>query len=635
MKVVMNDTNAVAYEELFADFSEYLQNNGMAAQAPVTNLVGYFKALNACISQGTRPPFKYYRVPVDEPTFDVNMDTRTITVPQKFAQHGLGVQGDINAEIIIFKIDRLYDLMDLHRLVAEDGCWVQWSHSKGAVTGNSEVILSDVYDEVQEVAMKNADGTPMLDQDGKPIIKKISNPYIYAAWVLSEQVTRGVGNIDFALRFFTLANNAITGKPYIDYSVSTQKASCKINAAIEIPVLDQDGEMIVEDLQELILSRPIYSGVINSMNGASPHITQNLIAGTYNLSVSSADAQLYNEAFPEGVYKFEVDAESPDNKEIVYQWYSGRNIVYNPLNNDEYDIDLAPEKKFGTLANGKTYVATTAGSYYCKVGNQDKDSGTRWIDSVAVEIPAASEIYQNPNKDVATFPIQTYSIQKDTYNIPYTKLNFDVLGANGVIKYDWNLTDLAGKAIPDEEINKYGTIDKGVFVPVEGVECIVSVAATNHLNNTTSATIYAENAEGNTCLYRAMPVPPESVTLEYAKGSSVMTAVPSFDETKASSKHSDEWYYKWFYSKNGTTQDIPSTFINPTDPSKINMELGYLLKKPTDGTAYTTYGISCRVGHTVFEKIPALKVIGDSKVSNEFELRVYANGDIKLPPYND
>lgn len=633
MKVVMNESNVAAYESLFADFSEYLNGNGLGDQAPVTNLVGYFKALNACITRGIRPPFKYYRVPVDEPTFDVNMDNRTITVPQKFNQYGLGVQGDVNAEIIIFKIDRLYDLMDLHRLVAEDGCWVQWSHSGGRVTGNSEVVLSDVYEEVQTITLKNADGTPMLDENGEPMTKQISNPYIYAAWVLSDKITSAAGSVDFALRFFTLAYNETTGKQYIDYSVSTQKASCKVNAAINLPVQGED--IVVEDLQELILSRPIYSGVINSMNGASPRITKNLIAGTYNLLTSGEDYEAYNAVFPNGVYKLEVEAESPDEKDIVYQWYSGRDIVYNPLTDEEALEPGNEDKLYGTLATGKSYVATTAGTYYCKIGNYDKDSGTRWIDSASIEIPAASEIHQNPDKLAATFPIQTYSIQKDTHNIPYTRLNFDVLGANGEIKYDWNLTDLAGNAIADEDIVNYGTTEEGVFVPVEGVECIVSVTATNHKNNTVSKTIQATNAEGTTCLYRAMPVAPLKVELEYAKGNPNMTAVPQFDETKASSKHRDEWYYQWSYSKNGTTQDIPSTFINPTDQSKINMELGYLLKKPTDGTAYTTYGIRCRVGHTVFNKIPSLKVIGDSKASDEFELRVYADGTIQLPPYTD
>lgn len=631
MKVVMNETNVVAYESLFQEFTEYLTNNGVGDHAPVTNLVGYFKALNACIERNIRPPFKYYRVPIDEPTFDVNMDTRTITVPQKFVQYGLGVQGDVNAEIVIFKIDRLYDLMDLHRLVANDGCWVQWSHSGGKVTGNSEVILSDVFENTETVIVKDAAGNAVLDENGEPVTKVISNPYIYAAWVLSDKITSAAGNVDFALRFFTTATNPENGKKYIDYSVSTQRASCKVNAALNLPIEGVE----VETLEELILSRPIYSGVINSMNGASPRITKNLIAGTYDLSVEGAEAALYNEAFPNGVLKLEVAAESPDDKDIVYQWYSGRDIVYNPLDNENYDAEIDPDKKFGALATGASYIATTAGTYFCKIGNSDKDSGVRWIDSASIEIPAASEIYQNPDKLKATFPIQTYSIQKDTHNIPYTKLHFDVLGANGTVEYDWNLTDLAGNPIEDEDIAEYGATTDGVFVPVEGVECVVSVAATNHKNNTVSKTIHATNSEGTTCTYRAMPVAPTEVVLEYAKGNPTMTAVPHFDETKASSKHKDEWYYQWSYSKNGTTQDVPSTFINQTDQSKINMELDYLLKKPTDGTAYTTYGIRCRVGHTVFKKIPSLKVIGDSKASEEFELRVYADGTIQLPPYSD
>lgn len=626
MKVVMDKTNMAAYESLFSDFSDYLrgQRPEIATHGPVTNLVGYFKALNACISNNVQPPFKYYRVPLDEPTFDVNMDTRVITVPQKFIQNGLGVQGDTNAEIIIFKIDRLYDLMDLHRLVNDNGCWVQWSHSNGKVTGNSQVTLSDVYEEEMEVEVENA--------DGEKEIKKISNPYIYAAWVLSSRITSTNGPVDFALRFFTKATDPKTGEDYIDYSVSTQKASCKVNPGLSLPVLGED--IIVENLQDLILSRPVYSGVINSMNGASPYIETNLVPNVYDLVTSGADYEKYDETFPNGILKLSVEASSPDQKTIIYQWYSGLDLVYNPLTNEEAALPENEGKLFGTKAESKDYYATTAGTYYCKIGNHDESSGTRWIDSASIEIPRASEIHQNPDKLKATFPIQTYSIQKSIGNITYVPLNFDVLGANGEVKYAWTLTDLRGNVINPTDHVKYGTFDKGVFVPKEGVECIVSVSATNHKNNTVSETIHATNAEGTTCLYRAMPEAPSKVTLSYTPGASYMTASASYDAKEdgtisASNNHKDEWYYQWAYSKNGSTEDVPSSYINQGDQSKVNMELGYLLKKPTDGTTYTTYRIWCNVGHTVYANNPSLKVVGDSKTSDIITLRVYADGKIE------
>ena len=626
MKVVMDKTNMAANESLFSDFSDYLrgQQSEIAVHGPVTNLVGYFKALNACISKNVQPPFKYYRVPLDEPTFDVNMDTRVITVPPKFIQNGLGVQGDANAEIIIFKIDRLYDLMDLHRLVNDNGCWVQWSHSNGRVTGNSQVVLSDVYEEVTEVEVEN--------ENGEKEIKQISNPYIYAAWVLSSNITNTNGSVDFALRFFTKANDPKTGKDYIDYSVSTQKATCKVNPGLSLPVLGDD--IVVENLQDLILSRPVYSGVINSMNGASPYIETNLEPGIYDLLTSGADYEKYDETFPNGIRKLSVEATSPDQKTIVYQWYSGLDLVYNPLTDEEAAKPENDGKLYGTKATSKDYYATTAGTYYCKIGNYDENSGTRWIDSASIEIPRASEIRQNPDKLQATFPIQTYSIQKNVGNITYVPLNFDVLGANGEVKYDWVLTDLAGNPISSAEYSKYGTFSGGTFVPKEGVECIVSVSATNHKNNTVSETIHATNAEGTTCLYRAMPEAPSQVTLSYTLNGAFMTASASYNakddgSISASANHKDEWYYQWAYSKNGSTEDVPSSFINQADQSKINMDLGYLLKKPTDGTTYTTYRIWCNVGHTVYAKNPSLKVVGDSKTSNVITLRVYADGTIE------
>ena len=634
MKVIMTKENMAEYKQLFADFNQYIKDNGGDAEyANISDLVTYFRALHYCIKElKATPPFKYYRVPLDGPVFKVDMDARSISVPPKFTQYGLGVQGDVNAEIVIFKIERLYELMDLDLLVKDKpgGCWVQWSHSNGKVSGNSEVILSDVYDEEEDVL--DANGNPMFDEEGVKIT--VRNPYIYAAWIIDEKIASASSNVDFALRFFSLSDSAevdVNGQPkkYISYSVSTQKASCPIKPSLNLPVL---GDIVADNLQQLVLSRPIYSGVINSMNGASPRITTNLVAGTYDLSTETAEAALYNEAFPNGVFKLAVEAESPDGKTVLYQWYSGRDLLYDPLNNDSYDESLAPEKKFGDLAQSKVYYATTAGSYFCKIGNYDKSSGTRWIDSAAIEIPKATEIKIHSDKLLYSFPIKTYSITQDTGTIKARKLQFAVEGANGDVKYDWYLTDLAGNDIPKNEYSKYGTMtDNGEFIPVVGMECIVSAKATNHKNNTVSATIEALNASGNTCTYRAMPVAPDSVSLSFQ--GNVLTAIPNFPNNSASGNtlHKNEWNYEWAFSSGGSTDNVSPTYLSKdaqTGYGKMSAVLNQFLQKPTDGTSYKVYRIWCNANHIVYEDDNALRVTGNSTASNTIELWVYADGTI-------
>ena len=57
---------------------------------------------------------KFLRLPLDEPMFAIDANTRKINVDATpFKANGLSVQGDHFAETVFFKIDRYYDTMDL------------------------------------------------------------------------------------------------------------------------------------------------------------------------------------------------------------------------------------------------------------------------------------------------------------------------------------------------------------------------------------------------------------------------------------------------------------------------------------------------------------------------------------------
>ena len=57
---------------------------------------------------------KFLRLPLDEPMFEVDANSRKINVDATpFKANGLSVQGDHFAETVFFKIDRYYDTMDL------------------------------------------------------------------------------------------------------------------------------------------------------------------------------------------------------------------------------------------------------------------------------------------------------------------------------------------------------------------------------------------------------------------------------------------------------------------------------------------------------------------------------------------
>ena len=53
-------------------------------------------------------------LPLDEPTFDIDANSREIAIPDAFKKNGISVQGDQIAEIVYFTIDRYVDTTDLY-----------------------------------------------------------------------------------------------------------------------------------------------------------------------------------------------------------------------------------------------------------------------------------------------------------------------------------------------------------------------------------------------------------------------------------------------------------------------------------------------------------------------------------------
>jgi hypothetical protein len=48
-------------------------------------------------------------MPADEEIFEIDANTRIISVPDNVKKNGIGVYGDHNAEMIVLNIDRYFD----------------------------------------------------------------------------------------------------------------------------------------------------------------------------------------------------------------------------------------------------------------------------------------------------------------------------------------------------------------------------------------------------------------------------------------------------------------------------------------------------------------------------------------------
>ena len=97
-------------EQTDEDIYEKVVSNG------ISSLNEYFQHIEElaqlAIGEGRTGSDPYFlRLPLDEPFFEINANTRGITVPGELSQ--IGVVGDKLAEILFFKIDRYYDAVDL------------------------------------------------------------------------------------------------------------------------------------------------------------------------------------------------------------------------------------------------------------------------------------------------------------------------------------------------------------------------------------------------------------------------------------------------------------------------------------------------------------------------------------------
>jgi hypothetical protein len=48
-------------------------------------------------------------MPLDEPLFEIDANSRSIAVPSEFSRNGVGVKGDHQAETLYFRVDRYFD----------------------------------------------------------------------------------------------------------------------------------------------------------------------------------------------------------------------------------------------------------------------------------------------------------------------------------------------------------------------------------------------------------------------------------------------------------------------------------------------------------------------------------------------
>lgn len=166
--------------------------------------------------QSNAPTKKALLLPKDEKIFDIDLNSRTIDVPEF-----LSVEKDHQAETIYFKFDRYYDHTDL----TTKTCIIQY------VNANGDSFIYPV---------------PFYDVETFGFEKKVLIP-----WCIQGAATAAAGIVKFAIRFYTVdINHNIT------YDLNTLVAQGRVLKGQEGEFEDfsEDSITLDNNLLELIQS---------------------------------------------------------------------------------------------------------------------------------------------------------------------------------------------------------------------------------------------------------------------------------------------------------------------------------------------------------------------------------------------
>ena len=547
MRVYLDPNNV----ELKAKYDQLFAQIATETNKTVVDLPTYFDALEEVKSNSQK--YKYFRIPLDEPCFTINMSTRAISVPKDFATYGLGVKGDTYAEVVFFESDRFFDQVDLK----STECWIQWVNTSTQVKGNSKSVYMDATEDK-----------------------------LLFGWVITDEMTSGAGNIEFAVRWFTTDQDG-----NISYSVSTQKATCSIKASLDLDVKTLQPDL---DIENILKNRPKYSGIINSLDGSAAIIETNLEPGEYDLAKPEQDSGELWTAYQDvadklpvdlvaiddsdnkvhdGVYKFMVSAKAPkEDAEVKYQWFNGSK-----------QLDGETEA---------SYIAYEAGNYYVKIGCTEKSTGagTRYINSNSVTIPAAKDIKFGSDYSFPTFAWYYSEADKADKNITFNCAAVDKdtgKAANGKITYIFAKRGLGAEDITNIPIEN-GNMATYKFDEV--FEGYLTCSAQNRVNNTVSKKINVDKE----CFIRMYPISLPKPTLALDADGTKLIATVNSDDSKwtTSMKHTDEFKYIWQVFKDGNVIDKALPEVgNVADLTK--------LPKSSVVGAKVQYTILCGVKHIV------------------------------------
>lgn len=457
---MITSTSTANYRTLFDVAYAKLQEYNLLENYPdltaITSLEEYFHflpQLTATLAENSDDVGQFMRIPLNEPHFIIDANTRTIIVPSDFNKHGVGVIGDQVAETLYFEVDRFFDTTDLNETVI----YIQWINPAG-IEGVSYGIWKTATDEK-----------------------------VIFGWALDEDIMMPTakgegGKIEFAVRFFNRGvdeNNKETNE--LVYSLSTLSQTINIKKSLNFDVADLEEP---KDLTEMLIKRLKKSTITEIVDPAeAPEIKIPL-----EDTVADLDA--------DGVYIFKTQAYSTDSGIISYVLYKDGQAQGTPLYENgmlltddvgetiatdtyyekvtidgvssfkPYQGNTIPENNETIYEKFGVYELKTAGVYSVEVTNS-KGVSTSVKETKTVTIP-------RPSMPVIKNFVSSYQLEKDG---TAPELKVEATADDGNLTYQWQKQNASGK-YENIENEIYAT-----YTPPNNVEGWYNVIVTNTRNN--------------------------------------------------------------------------------------------------------------------------------------------------------
>lgn len=372
--------NISVYAELFAEANKCLKDIGI--NDTIDSIEEYFKHLHDLVytqkdstgkyNKVSDPNFigedslKFLRLPLDEPMFEINANTREIQVPRDNWTHG--VRGDEIAEMLFFRINRYYDATDL----AQMNIAIEWNN--GTETGSTESFIKYVEEDSKDKDLK-----------------------IIFGWPLDGKITANASTVRFSIHFYQAGENP---GEYI-YSFHTLPQEIHIKDTLKI---DYD-KVKVESFKNKILTRVSSSSGDKLSSATVPYF---ILPESLNTEIDDIVS---------GGYTMRAVAGRERGEATSYKWYQGvPGDTSNSTGLTEYNLadEYYPIDKFLTkTVNGNTVSITTyfydSGDKKEAIGCYDKEDFANALKEKGTLYVAISKYELDSSKTAGQYWVEAYN----------------------------------------------------------------------------------------------------------------------------------------------------------------------------------------------------------------------------------